>query len=109
MAADGVHFTPHGYEKIADTVIKVCKTHLEKMDSAASFVSAGPVGMQPKSFYWRGFISPGGRLRPAAHVSAFKAAHPGGGGKWHAKPINVGKNATLPSGDRNAPPYYRRN
>ncbi len=109
MAADGVHFTPHGYEKIADTVVKVCKTHLEKLDTAASLVSAGPVNVKPKTFYWRGFVSPVGSLRPSAHASAYKAAHPGGGGKWRAKPTNVGKNATTPSGGRTAPPYYRRN
>ncbi len=99
-ACNGVHFTPHGYEKIADTVVKVCKTHLEKLDSAASLVSAGPVSVKPKTFYW---------LRPSAHVSAYKASHPGSNGKWRAKPTNVGKNATTPSGGRTAPPYYRRN
>jgi hypothetical protein len=109
MAADSVHFTAHGYEKIADTVVKLCKTHLEKLDSAASLVSAGPVSVKPKTFYWRGFVSPVGSLRPSAHASAYKAAHPGGGGKWRAKPTNVGKNATAPSGGRTAPPYYRRN
>jgi hypothetical protein len=51
MAADGVHFTRHSYEKIAETVVKVCKTHLEKTDSAASPVSAVPVGLKPKTFY----------------------------------------------------------
>jgi len=109
MAADGVHFTPHGYEKIADTVVKVCKTHLEKLDSAASLVSAGPVRVKPKTYYWRGFVSPVGSLRPTAHAAAYKAAHPGGGGKWRSKPITAGKNATTPSGGHTAPPYYRRN
>jgi hypothetical protein len=109
MAADGVHFTRHGYEKIAETVVKVCKTHLEKTDSAASPVSAVPVGSKPKTFYWRGFVSPVGSVRPSAHTAAFKAAHPGGGGKWRSKPVNVGKNSTLPPGGRSAPPYYRRN
>jgi hypothetical protein len=101
--------TPHGYEKIADTVVKVCKTHLEKLDSAASLVSAGPVRVKPKTYYWRGFVSPVGSLRPTAHVAAYKAAHPGGGGKWRSKPITAGKNATTPSGGHTAPPYYRRN
>jgi hypothetical protein len=75
MATDGVHFTAHGFEKIADTVVKLCKTHLEKLDSAASLVSAGPVSVKPKTFYWRGFVSRASSLRPSAHVSAYKAVH----------------------------------
>ncbi len=66
MSADGVHFTKHGYEKLAETLVKCCKTHLEKFVSAASSVSARPAGSRQKTFYWRGFASPVGGSRPSS-------------------------------------------
>jgi hypothetical protein len=51
MCADGVHFTKHGYDKLAETVVKCCKTQFEKSVSAASTVSARPVGTRQKTFY----------------------------------------------------------
>jgi hypothetical protein len=80
MSADGVHFTKHGYEKLAETLVKCCKTHLEKSVSATSSVSARPAGSRQKTFYWRGFASPVGSSRPSSHAAAYKTAHPGGGG-----------------------------
>jgi hypothetical protein len=109
MSADGVHFTKHGYEKLAETVVKCCKTQFEKSVSAASIVSARPAGTRQKTFYWRGFVSPVGSSRPASRTAAYLAAHPGGGGKWRNKPVNAGKNADQKQGGRNPPPYYRRN
>ncbi len=81
MSADGVHFTKHGYEKLAETIVKCCKTQFEKSVSAASIVSARPAGTRQKTFYWRGFVSPVGSSRPASRTAAYLAAHPGGGGK----------------------------
>ncbi len=109
MSADGVHFTKHGYEKLAETLVKCCKTHLEKSVSAASSVSARPAGSRQKTFYWRGFASHVGSSRPSSHAAAYKTAHPGGGGKWRNNPVNTGKNDNKKQGGRNAPPYYRRN
>jgi hypothetical protein len=109
MSADGVHFTKHGYEKLAETLVKCCKTHLEKSVSAVSSVSARPAGSRQKTFYWRGFASPVGSSRPSSHAAAYKIAHPGGGGKWRNNPVNTGKNDSKKQGGRNAPPYYRRN
>jgi hypothetical protein len=109
MSADGVHFTKHGYEKLAETVVKCCKTQFEKSVSAASIVSARPAGTRQKTFYWRGFVSPVGSSRPASRTAAYLAAHPGGGGKWRNKSVNTGKNADKKQGGRNPPPYYRRN
>ncbi len=104
MSADGVHFTKHGYEKLAETVVKCCKTQFEKSVSAASIVSARPAGTRQKTFYWRGFVSPVGSSRPASRTAAYLAAHPGGGGKWRNKSVNTGKNADKKQGGRNPPP-----
>jgi len=128
MAADGVHFTPHGYEKIAETIVKLCITHHEKSDSASSIVSAGPVTCRSKTFYWRGFVSPVGSQRPTSHTAAYKAAHRGGrggggggsrggGGKIRGKAFPDGNYAGQSNsgtgfrgrGGRNAPPYQRKN
>jgi hypothetical protein len=94
----------HGYEKLAETVVKCCKTQFEKSVSAASIVSARPVGARQKTFYWCGFVSPVGSSRPASHAAAYLAAHPGGGGKWCDNPVNTGKNAIKKQGGRKAPP-----
>jgi hypothetical protein len=107
MSAHGVHFTKHGYEKLAETVVKCCKTQFEKSVSAASIVSARRVGTRQKTFYWRGFVSPVGSSRPASRTAAYLAAHPSGGGKWRNK--IVGKHADKKQGGRNPPRYYRRN
>jgi hypothetical protein len=98
MSADRVHFTKHGYEKLAETVVKCCKTQFEKSVSAASIVSARPAGTRQKTFYWRGFVSLVGSSRPASRTAAYLAAHPGGGGKWRNKLVNTGKNATRSRG-----------
>ncbi len=111
MAADGVHFTLQGYEKLADTLFKCCKTHFDKSDPAASLVSASAGVRRNKTFYWRGFVSPVGSARPKQHSAAYLGAHVGGGGKLRGKPITVGRNAGMGRSGRSAapPPYYRRN
>ncbi len=43
-------------------------------------------GKPQKTFYWRGFVSPTGSCRPKQHNAAYRASHPGGGGKWKATP-----------------------
>ncbi len=98
MSADGVHFTKHGYEKLAETVVKCYKTQFEKSVSAASIVSARPAGTRQKTFYWRGFVFPVGSSRPASRTAAYLAAHRGGGGKWRNKPVNAGKNSDKKQG-----------
>ena len=95
------HF--HGYEKLAETVVKCCKTQFEKSVSAASIVSARPAGTRQKTFYWRGFVSPVGSSRPASRTAAYLAAHPGGGGKWRNKSVNTGKMLTKNRGGETLP------
>jgi hypothetical protein len=90
VAADGVHFTSDGYEKMA-AVLKTCiETQREKTTSAAvpSVSDAGGAQvpkLRTKSYYWRGFVSPIGSCRPNKHSLAYRMSHPGGG-KWKNPP-----------------------
>jgi len=63
FAADGVHLTKVGYEKVADIIVACVQDHC----SASDFV-AGPMGgllrEKPEKFFWRGFTSPVGSKRP---------------------------------------------
>jgi hypothetical protein len=68
-AADGVHFTKHGYEKLAHTIVNCSKTLVEKLYTAKNSVSdaSSSHGLHrrgPKSFFWRGFVLPVGSERP---------------------------------------------
>ncbi len=90
VAADGVHFTSDGYEKMA-VVLKTCiETQREKTTSAAvpSVSDAGGAQvpqLRTKTYYWRGFVSPVGSCRPSKHSLAYRMSHPGGG-KWKNPP-----------------------
>jgi hypothetical protein len=108
-AADGVHFTKHGYEKLAHTILCCSKSLVEKSNTAKNSVSdAGGSNSShrggPKSFYWRGFVSPIGSERPRNHQARFMLTHQGsgGGGKW-----NRGQNRDR-GGHNRPPPYYQR-
>jgi hypothetical protein len=110
-AADGVHFTESGYEKIADT-IHTCSKNLLVKNSIPSVLSlsAAAIPVNPgkqKSYYWRGFISPVGSQRPKNPKTAYLQSHPSGGGKWRGHPVNVGRGGGR--GQPRPPPYYRRN
>jgi hypothetical protein len=108
-AADGVHFTKHGYEKLAHTIVCCSKSLVEKSYTAKNSVSdaGGSNGSHrggPKSFFWRGFVSPIGSERPRNHHAKFMLTHQGsgGGGKW-----NKGQNRGR-GGQSRPPPYYQR-
>jgi len=106
-AADGVHFTNTGYEKITDSILECSKNLLVK--SVASSVPSLSAPVNPgkqRSYYWRGFLSPVGSERPKKPQAAYLQSHPSGGGKWRGYPVNVGRGRGLPPG---RPPYYRRN
>ncbi len=98
VAADGVHFTQSGYEKMAlvmhqQLTTQRCKNNLAAgpIISGSGSVPCGPSGgNSSKTFYWRGFVSPTGSCRPKQNNAAFRASHPGGGGKWKGHPVNVG-------------------
>jgi hypothetical protein len=99
-AADGVHFTESGYEKIADT-IHTCSKNLLVKNSIPSILSlsaaATPVNPgKQKTYYWRGFISPVGSQRPKNSHAAYLQSHPSGGGKWKGHPVNVGRAGVSP-------------
>jgi hypothetical protein len=105
FAADGVHFTKPGYEKLADTIWHCAKTLIEKSDSAKNSVSAvrGSHGRGQKTFYWRGFMSPVGSERPQNSQAAYMLTHQGSGGKWRKGPDSGYRGR-----GKNLPPYYRR-
>jgi hypothetical protein len=133
VSADGVHFTQSGYEKMAVVLHQYIRTQLNENISAAVPIVSGSSGVSrgkpQKIFYWRGFASPAGSIRPKPHNSAYRASHPGGGGKWKGHPVNVGhfsgpQHGGSYSGNvtqshsvgrgrgaaiRPPPPYYRRN
>jgi hypothetical protein len=114
-AADGVHFTAHGYEKITDSIVKCVHTLLEKSNTAKNSVSdctgrpENSHGRGQKSFYWRGFVSPVGSERPRNNHAAYMLTHQGsggrGGGKWPPQYGNVNRGR----GGHNRPPFYRKN
>jgi hypothetical protein len=134
VAADGVHFTPSGYEKMAVVLHQYMRKQMCDTPTASVSILSGPGvsgGKPKKNFYWRGFASPAGSCRPKPQNSAYRMSHPGGGGKWKGHPTNVGsvhvgrlpfenasrgKNANVfqggrgrGAGSRPPPPYYRRN
>jgi len=97
FAADGVHLTKVGYEKVADIVVACIHEHV-----TASVSVAGPLGglrgEKPEKFFWRGFTSPVGSKRPKEQYFARKHKIVGqmrgqarGGGRGHPY---------LPSGGR---------
>jgi hypothetical protein len=102
-AADGVHLTGAGYQKLADTLIQCTHNLLCFKKPAVSYVSA--LGRRSRTFYWRGFASPAGSDRPKNPIAAYKASHRGGGGKWRGHPVSVGRGR----GVKTRPPYYKRN
>ncbi len=108
-AADGVHFTKHGYEKLAHTMVCWSKSLVVNSYTAKNSVSdaGGSHGSHrggPKSFFWRGFVSPIGSERPRNHHAKFMLTHQGsgGGGKW-----KKGQNRDR-GGQNRPPPYYQR-
>ena len=108
VAADGVHFTSDGYEKMA-VVLKNCiETQLEKTTSAA-VPSVSDVGgaqvpqLRTKTYYWRGFVSPVGSCRPTKHSLTYRMSHPGGG-KWKNLPP---RNPQLSAAAASAAPAVR--
>jgi hypothetical protein len=111
-AADGVHFTPLGYEKLADT-IETCSRNLTMKTRSAEIsvsASAGPGKKSAKTFYWRGFQSPVGSDRPRQRHDAYMLTHQGGGGKWTAnRGGRGGLEGVRGRGGHSRPPYYRRN
>jgi hypothetical protein len=133
VAADGVHFTPSGYEKMAVVLHQYMGKQMRETPTASVSIlsGSGVSGEKPKkNFYRRGFASPAGSCRPKPQNSAYRMSHPGGGGKWKGHPANVGpahvgrlpfenasrsKNANVFQGGRGRgagsrpPPYYRRN
>jgi hypothetical protein len=83
VAADGVHFTSDGYEKMAMVLKTYIETQIEKTTSAAvpSVSDAGGAQvpqLRTKTYYWRGFVSPVGSCRPTKHSLTFRMSHPGG-------------------------------
>jgi hypothetical protein len=97
VAADGVHFTQLGYENMAVVLHQYIRTKRCKNTPAAGSILSGSGGIPSglsggkpsKTFYWRGFVSPTGSCRPKQNNAAYRASHPGGGGKWKGHPVNV--------------------
>ena len=116
-AADGVHLSSDGYEKVANCLLNCSKDMIEKGNAAAvSHVSAQRGQSRQRTFYWRGFASPIGSERPKDPQAAYLATHRGGGGKWRGHPVNVGHgrgrggvNVGRGKGHQRPPPYFRRN
>jgi len=97
MGIDGVHLTEVGYVKLADVIVDTVHER-----TIVNSVLSGPSGSS-KSYYWRGFSSPVGSVRPKATLTSYKDSHPGAG-KWKdptnrfASPYARGRGHYGPSG-----------
>jgi hypothetical protein len=78
-SVDGVHLNDDGYATLGSALLKVANERFV-VNSAVS----GTRG-EGKSYYWRGFTSPVGSVRPKTTTSNYKDSHPGGG-KWREPP-----------------------
>jgi hypothetical protein len=77
VAADRVHLIETGYEKMA-TVVKNCDVELLNRNQVYASCSVLAT-MTKNSFYWRGFLSPVGSIRPKNSHAAYMQTHRGGG------------------------------
>jgi hypothetical protein len=78
IAADGVHLSKAGYKNMA-RVIKttITSVYTGKLGKQNSVSNTGTLPAQERSYYWRGFISPCGSVRPRS-ASSLGLASSGG-------------------------------
>jgi hypothetical protein len=71
MAPDGVHLSEAGYKNIA-RVIKttITSVHTGKLGKQKTLTNTGILPAQERSYYWRGFISPCGSVRPKSGLKS---------------------------------------
>jgi hypothetical protein len=68
LASDGVHFSDTGYRNIARVIVKTIESlHTGKIGKNKT-TNASP--FQGRVYYWRGFISPVGAVRPRTNLKA---------------------------------------
>jgi hypothetical protein len=82
MCSDGVHLTEEGYRMWVEAWISLINKTNTNNDTQ----------LQKKTFFWRGFVSPHGGLRPvnagAVHFNRPIRGGNRGGGKW---PVSRGR------------------
>jgi hypothetical protein len=88
MANDGVHLSEAGYKNLA-RVIKttITSVYTGKLGKQNIATNTGTLPAQERSYYWRGYISPCGSVRPRSGLKSRAGKqwrhHGGHGGPYH--------------------------
>ncbi len=86
---DGVHLNADGLRCLANALSSLIGNQGGTSEKSSTVRLSNVSGPRPRSFYWRGFVSPVGTCRPNNHNKAYMQSHSSHGGRNQAASFPV--------------------
>jgi hypothetical protein len=86
---DGVHLNADGLRCLANALSSLIENQGGTSEKPRTVRPSNVSGPRPRTFYWRGFVSPVGTCRPTNHNKAYMQSHSSHGGRNQAISLPV--------------------